>query len=284
MNNNDILQILYNRNRKEIKSSAKKLKEIINKPFPQIQKEVQHFMRGYVDIVTTYNIESLYRGRKWSSKEPCPTHIDELLCPPINKIEKYGRINTPKEQVLYLSETPQTIYYEIRAKEGDEIILLRITPKEKKIPFRVSSFVRNNIGYNPLSLNTVMAETLDLVGNEFNLKKVIEIRNQVADILQKEVTLYNEAYYKLTSSFSKSIFREHIDGVIYPSIQTKKIFFNIATRPRIMDTHYSGHTVVRVKLKSLSLLSHNVDVIRNGFVKDDGTLIWDDSTEFEFPS
>lgn len=280
---NSNIYSLFKRNRKEIKSSAKKLKKSIYLSPKEIQKKVDEFMVGYIDIIPTYQINSLYRGRVWK-KEEYPQHINELLCPPIESIRKYGRLNSPKEQILYLAESPQTIYHEIRAKEEDEVILLRIVRRSNTERLQISSLVHDNHSYNPLALNTVRAEALDIVSNEFNLKKLIEIRNQVADILQTEVNEYNKDFYKLTSSFSRNIFKSSINGIIYPSIQTKKAFFNFAAKPSLMETHFIGHTVARVKLKKLDSFKHKVFVIRNGFVNSDGALVWDNSTEFEFPA
>lgn len=84
-----------------------------------IDKEVEKFMVGYVDIVFPYYIDNFYRGRIWN-KENYPEHINELLCSPKDLIKDYVRLNTPNHQVLYLIESVQPIYKEIRAKENNQ--------------------------------------------------------------------------------------------------------------------------------------------------------------------
>lgn len=81
----------------------------------------------------------------------------------------------------------------------------------------------------------------------------------------------------MTSSIGRNIFRNTLDGVLYSSIQINKVYTNFATRPEIMNTHLQGHSVVKVKLNKCDILLHNVTVIKNG------TLLWNDSTFFEFP-
>ena len=270
------------RNKKEVMSDAKKLKKLIHKSTSAIDKEVDKFMNGYVDIVLPYYIDNFYRGRIWN-KDSYPMHIDELLCPPKNLIKDYGRLNTPNHQVLYLSESVQPIYKEIRAQDNDEIILLRIIPRLKSSTLKVSSLIIDNCSYNPLQLNPIKETLIKAVGYGEQYHSSIELRKQVGNILSINTANSHINIYKLTSAIGKNIFSNNSDGVLYSSIQTNKIFTNFATRPEIMNTHLQGHTVVKVKLNKWDKLSHNVTVIKNGIVKDDGTLLWDDSTTFEFP-
>ena len=110
-----IAKVLSSRSKREIRQCEKNLRNLAkaDADFTIISESAKKLMNGHFEWINPYQIESLYRGRKWN-KSKLPSNVSELLAKKPKDLEDYGRLNFPGQSLLYVGEFAQTILNELR--------------------------------------------------------------------------------------------------------------------------------------------------------------------------
>lgn len=131
--------VLERRTTREIRESAENLRRLgkMNASFEVIDPAACNLLNGHVEWVGAYHVHDLYRGRKWQSG-PLPTNVSELLAPPASAVSGFGRLNKPGQSLLYVSEITQTVLNELRIKNSEQVVVLRLKKRRQLPDFHVS--------------------------------------------------------------------------------------------------------------------------------------------------
>ncbi|KAF2518182.1 RES family NAD+ phosphorylase [Flavobacterium salilacus subsp. salilacus] len=99
----------------------------------------------------------LYRARLHHSSSQNPFEVKDMFCPP-KHISSAGRANPLGIPFLYLSDTKETVLYEIRASYLDEVSIgIFTTNKEKLI---IADFTENSTIFHPSRVTERIKATL----------------------------------------------------------------------------------------------------------------------------
>lgn len=94
----------------------------------------------------------LYRARLHQSSGSPAFQANEMMCPPAT-IVPGGRANPPGIPYLYLSDTPETVLYEVRAGYLDEVSLGVFKLKDSVASARIVDFTENTSLFQPGKIN-----------------------------------------------------------------------------------------------------------------------------------
>lgn len=277
--------ILDDRTKKEIRTEAQCLQVLGEKdsPFHVMEEAARRLLKGHLEWVEAYHINDLYRGHIWK-ESTLPVNVSRLLALPAGKVEKYGRLNTPGQSLLYVSELTQTVLNELRVEAGNEVVILRLIKNDNSPSLYVSflGILPQNTDYS--SLTDREKEVVAIVGGGRNYKKLIEMRRCISKLFKAPVSKENSHLYKITAALGHNHFSaDEIHGLIYPSITTKYATCNLALKPSVVGSHFKPHSVAWLKIKKRDWDHHHVDTLKTGWVDGSGKIIWDDSIVFESP-
>lgn len=268
---------------KEIRKSASQLAILgqNDAPFDEIEQAALRLMKGHFELVPSFSIASLYRGRIWDRSTP-PDHVSELLALPAVRVTQYGRVNIPGQSVLYVSEFVQTVLNELRLAVDDEVILIRLRKIGDSPRLRISDLGMLPQKTDYRSLSDGEREIFKMVGGTKHYRNLIEIRRKIADFSKAPVAEDKRSLYKITAAISQPHFLEpEIHGVRYPSVETRHKLVNFALKPSVVDCQFTPDSVAWMLIKGRDYDYHDVDTLKTGTIDASGRLIWDDSIVFE---
>lgn len=191
----------------------------------RIKKSI--FFLNYDTITPEYQLFHFYRVRKFTNDDynslkefkkiqnfnfpSMKTEQDAWWTPP-EFIKNYGRLNRPKESVLYLSNELTNSIYETRCKDGECFFVMVY---ESKRQMRISQL--HTVSY--------MEELTELE----NAKRIL-MHNFLIHEFTKIVPGGRENEYMSSLIIYEEFFKKYeIDAFIYPSISSlRKTGFNIA--------------------------------------------------------
>lgn len=138
------------------------------------------------------------------------THLNELWCPPIDKIERIGRCNDKGEQILYMSGGGDTALREINPPIGSIVTCLECELVEDIKVFEIG-VLKNNQGevflqqlanFHKISINQFYKGDQDLLDLDTKLK------DYIVEEFTKQILIGDEYLYKKTISIAKYFFIE----------------------------------------------------------------------------
>ncbi len=215
-----------------------------------------------------------------------------LKNPPKEKVTKLGRANFIGQSIFYAAFDPLTIMDELKPNVGDMLTISKWQIKENSTLDISPIFKKtsgDNFSHNGLSLNFDVAFTNYINKNkEINeeLKEQIDILlDFLAECFAKKVEKFNHFDYFLSAYFSNKILYEFEDGtveaIVYPSVQKKLSFSNIAIKPTSFDKKYSLFEVSESLVVSAPNINHlngyilNVTGHSKKFDFTNDLIIWD---------
>lgn len=211
--------------------------------------------------------------------------IRYLKYPPPDCIKKYGRCNVINQSILYGAFHFSTALNEMKPEIGKGITHSKWSPKEE-LPLKMFPvFFITRIGSEPnnaLSLDIKMLHQ-NFVSNfsEKDRKGFDSSMEFLAKCFAKEVAKDNYLDYFMSAYISKKIFdleKIKFDGIIYPSVQTKLGFSNMALRPDVFDNLFKLNEV-RYGKNSIEPGGSGINQITSrttNFDLDKDLIIWDD--------
>lgn len=166
----------------------------------------------------------LFRVRKLSgSKIPIDNfkNLNDMWEPPTSVLTKYGRLNKPKESLLYVAQDLVTAIKESRIQPGELYAAIQYIPKENiKL-----SFIGGDYNYSELGISDNHAILVHEIYNNF-----------LRDEFSRDVGQGTEYLYRISEMIAKDYFdfppRVIQDAWAYSSIQDKSRF-NVCFRPEI---------------------------------------------------
>ena len=278
--------VLERRTAREIRESAENLRRLgkMNAPFEVIYSAACNLLSGHVEWVGAYHVHDLYRGRKWQS-DPLPTNISELLAPPAGAVSGFGRLNMPGQSLLYASEITQTVLNELRIKNSEQVVVLRLKKRRQLPDFHIS-----RLGMLPTQSEEVESSRRELeisasVGGKANYQKLLSMRRYIEKFFKMVVSSPRDVgFYKVTTALAQGHLRmSDVHGVMYPSVTTRYATCNLAVKPEDAGRLFKPHSVALLKVVRADWDFHHVDTLKTGWVNEDGNLVWDDSIAFESP-
>lgn len=270
----------------EIKSKATALHNLNleTTPFDEVNKAAVKFLRGHLEWASAYHIDDLYRGRKWEKNDDPPAHASQLLALKPEKVTGFGRLNVPGQSLLYTSELPQTVFNECLVKPGDEIMVIRL----RRIPTSPSLYI-SRFAELPMTTDLDKAgksekEIRDMVGSDENYAKLIEMRKQISFFFKEKITEDRNYAYKITAALAeKHTGPGPLHGIMYPSVVTQFVTFNLGLKPDIVGTHFVPHSVAWFRIRKIDWNMHHVFTKHTARITKNGFLVWDDSLSFDAP-
>ena len=166
------------------------------------------------------------------------THLNELWCPPIDKIERIGRCNDKGEQILYMSGGGDTALREINPPIGSVVTCLECELVEDIKVFEIG-VLKNNQGevflqqlanFHKSSINQFYKGDHDLLDLDTKLK------DYIVEEFTKQILIGDEHLYKKTISIAKYFLSNPtIEGLMFPSIKSNLLSINYAIPKQFAD-------------------------------------------------
>lgn len=227
------------------------------------------------------------------------TNIRELGMPPIEKITKYGRANSPKERIFYSSqnrklacgEVLQDLKYLSNPVTETRIVTISVweiisnlnlatiyySPEVIKYRKDVENFKKGNqdLMNKTSKLNENTIKTNDLITEFFcdefakdNIKHTDEYKFSV---------LYTNRLREGNQFIAPEFAKHKFDGILYPSVAMKYKGDNIALFDFELDTKIKFKTAYEVVCLDFDFDKPDFDIYLLHElieIKQDGTLIW----------
>jgi RES domain-containing protein len=177
-----------------------------------IDRSLRDLMNGLLVIPKTEkdgpSISTFYRARK-KGDESLWRDFQDLLYPPHAPL---GRCNAAGDPVLYCSRKDAVALREIRAKIGDEVALVKymvVTPKPNlKLAVVVGEANPTNIADGVPVFSGRELESYEI------------LRGFIKEEFTKPVCETKDFRYKISASICRTWFDHHVDGWLYPSVQS----------------------------------------------------------------
>jgi hypothetical protein len=210
-----------------VKSQIQYLETVIaekNSSFELIRDAVSNLMIGYQARTYIYPQAPnyVYRARINRSEEPFNHKVD-LWYPPKEKLNKYGRLNIPTQQVFYVSTHKKIALSEVDLSIGDIVTILKCKRKSEK-PMTVMEL---GLSEKASQYATKKFDFIRPIGvlpqdsskyNEEEKAILVEIRSFLAREFLKIVPNNENYKYKITAALAEIQMLAPIDGIWYPSI------------------------------------------------------------------
>jgi hypothetical protein len=231
--------------------------------------------RVAIKYITTDNYVS--RGVRCQER---PNSIGCVSYPSPDKVIQDGRANRAGTSMFYCSAAAAAVFFELRAKTGDQIAL-----SEWDV---IEPLWMHNLGYHRAALQRIGATVhrlTDLIPDE--PKENEQLRRRLSLAFTKDVRKGQEYKYKLSIAINELLFDKaeaipkvtdgpssnHAAGTIYPAMQMRGAADNLAIRPEFVDTSLRIKSVRHVLVEESSWRSHanprsprlrNPDQLRRG--------------------
>lgn len=194
---------------------------------------------GDLEVLETFRLVSNKEGK---SKD-C---VADLAYPPINILEEfdlYNRANTPSNSIFYSSETIDATFRELKPEKGDVVTLGIWKPKNNvtlnyySIESNFDAKEVNEFAKEALAgideLNPIHAELLRSYIKVLNHEYSKKIHSKTEYIVS---ALLSEKILNLNLKIGRGILEPYnYDVIIYPSVDNKFNYSNLAIRPEAVD-------------------------------------------------
>jgi hypothetical protein len=157
--------------------------------------------------------------------------LDELWCPPIDKIQRIGRCNDKEEQILYVSGGGHTALREINPPVGSIVTCLECEVAEEIKLFEIGVlknnqrelFLQQLANMNKISMDQFYKGDQKLIDLDTKLK------DYIVEEFTKHIVIGEEHLYKRTISIAKYFLSNPtIEGLMFPSVKSNLLEINYA--------------------------------------------------------
>jgi hypothetical protein len=216
--------------------------------------------------------------------------IKLLKYPPPEKVTKYGRCNLPNQSVFYGSTMSMTAMREIKPRVGDLITKTIWKLKEpKQLKFCPIFHAQPTNGtFNPHSYE--LEQDFEKILNRDFPKAMHEPVTNLSKFnayhFSKYVHHKSNKDYLFSAYFSNKIMNElesgTIDGIVYPSVQSRLSFENVVLKTNVFDTHYElseVHESIVIKDPSdgeKGYLMHGINICKE-FNYETDKILWNEN-------
>ncbi len=171
--------------------------------------------------------------------------IKYLKYPPPENVLKFGRCNTINMSILYGAFSKLTATKELRPSIH-EIVTFSEWEPSNEIPFKAFPifFIDKDFDnvYNEISLDVKKLHKNYISEKSINEQKYYNLSMQfLSKCFSKEVDINNDFDYFMSSYISSKIFSNTLgnyDLILYPSVEEKLGFTNMAFRPEVFDKRF----------------------------------------------
>ncbi len=183
-------------------------------PLSDLERQVPAFSPGLI----------LYRTRICGK----PTQSCDLLYPPPQCVQDFGRANLPDKPLFYCCNSREAPFYELRPKVGQTAVISCWTTTAR--------LIARPVGYTQQTFNR-----LNLKG-DYKMNWAGDVNQAVNEFFEKAFTRMvsqdEKHLYKLSAAIAQVHFgRRNRDplGIMYPSIPLQANAINFALKPQYVD-------------------------------------------------
>jgi hypothetical protein len=169
---------------------------------------------------------------------PSPQRVNELWCPPIDKIERIARCNDKGGQILYMSGVGDTALREINPPIGSIVTCLECELVEDIKVFEIG-VLKNNQGevflqqlanFHKILINQIYK------GDQGLIDLYTKLKDYIVEEFTKQILIGDEHLYKKTISIAKYFLSNPtIEGLMFPSIKSNLWSVNYAILKQFAD-------------------------------------------------
>ena len=207
--------------------------------------------------------------------------IDFLKSPPESSISRYGRCNLINNSILYGAFTWFTASNELKPQKGDLVTISNWVPKPKSVLSICPIFFKttsNGFTHNELSFEFKI-QYENFINEHYPKAKHAQLNlfmEFLAECFAKEVDEHNHYDYFLSSYLAKIIFdtpNSQIDTIIYPSVQEKLGYSNMAIKPAKFDEAFVLTNVQEVLMSEPGRMNKGTGWAKD-FDLEKGLILW----------
>jgi hypothetical protein len=219
-------------------------KALRNKSIDALKRRLRSKLAGYHVAFKDIKVGNLFhRGVPWLDR---PSTIDQLSYPPPER-SRLNRANRPGHPMFYCSLAAPAVFYELRAKQGDQIALSQ---------WEVAEPVwMHNLGYHEAALAKLgapdipaRANTYDLIPNE--TVKNAKLRRLLSLAFTEDIPVGQEYRYKQSIAINELLFDKaepiplrsggpkspRVAGTVYPAMQMRGAADNAVIWPEFVES------------------------------------------------
>ncbi|WNO61609.1 hypothetical protein [Rheinheimera sp. MMS21-TC3] len=247
---------------------------------------VEIMLRHLLDFYGVLNYEMSYDRSYWRARKCCIGRIgydntNELGAPPA-EITKAGRMNEPKQPMLYLSTNQFSVLEEIGSKAGDIVHIIAYRQKiESKLRCAIVGEITNVHRWGRAQSSDHLGNHLNRIMNEMNFdigRSYVYTDSFLSSLLRDKAA--SKSDYLYSRKLSKLIFEKHpsIDSIVYPGVALEGSM-NFAVKPNVVSKKFDigSNFVVRVN-KRYKYGIFDFEIIKRAKGQYlDGTIVWQDS-------
>lgn len=176
-------------------------------------RELINGLRTVVSSTREGEIRTIYRARFKRRKngknyKDWPWRDIQALIHPVGPDIPLGRCNSDGESVLYCADKFNTALREIRAEEGDEVVLIEYNV--------IRAALSNVVG----DLNPTTVETGEPIFEGDELVSFQIVRDFIRSEFTKPVRAETRHLYRVSAAICREWFDDSLDGWIYPSVES----------------------------------------------------------------
>lgn len=161
------------------------------------------------------------------------TEVPQLLAPPVH-LCRYNRCNVPGKQVIYCATDTETAYWETKPKKGD---VITFTVFKRREGATLNSAVIDPSLREPGQATHELEAVYDLLDEFFMEVFTMPVaRDNPNGYLFSAVLACEQLFYPVPSA-------DHIEAIVYPSVQRKLNGQNIALRNELILEKYTIESV-----------------------------------------
>jgi len=278
----DTTKILDERSIGKIAKQISACKEIDLRayPFEYIRGKVGETIEGYNKNVLGIDVSKnhLFRARKCLNGSSFENISDLWYNPDVSKIN-YGRANISGEQVLYLSSELNVAVLEIRARPGEIVNAIKCRSTNEKAYINILELAVFDPSILPKMNLNLLGHQIDLRQHlgRTNYRKNRLISDFIVEMFKKKVVPGNVHDYMITSSISSLLWygEENDDALMYPSIASDYLGFNLALKPKKSDELLTIEEALELQVVDIRKGVPTLKLIRTGSAnKVTGKIVW----------
>jgi len=210
-----------------------------------LKRFLRYKLGGYIVAVTDIRSDNLfYRGVACQQR---PSTIDRVSYPPPDKVTKLGRVNRIGQPIFYCSAASAAVFYELRVKPRDLIVLSEWEVAEP--------LWMHNLGYHQDALRRIggpdVVERPRLTNPIRNEpRRNASLRRQLSFAFTEDVPEGQEYRYKQSIAINELLFDRaeplpnppggpssgRAAGTVYPAMRMRGAADNVAIWPEFVDS------------------------------------------------
>ncbi len=185
----------------------------------------------------------LFRAVRWTE---LPRKVSDLSYPPLEMAKSLGRVNRPRQPVLYCSNAKGAALKEINVRQTETIAISKWRTKDR--------FLVNHVGYDEdiYRINRASDQISDWVtaeGRDWCDERSVLVERFLKDQFTRVVPVGSEHLYKMSVAIAEKRFEQDMfEGLMYPSIAASSKADNLVMKPEFADKRleFAGASFLRI--------------------------------------